>query len=593
MTTKKLIKGGSFLINNITPEEMFTPEDFTDEHQMIARTTEDFIENEVVPVIDKLENQEFDESVRLLREAGELGLLSADIPEQYGGLNLDKVSSSLIIERFFRVGGFALTHSGHIGIGSLPIVYFGNESQKAKYLPKLATGEMIAAYALTEPGAGTDALGVKACAQLNEAGTHYILNGEKQWITNSHFADVFIVYAKIDDEHFTAFIVERDFPGVSVGPEEEKMGMNSSSTRTLVLENVEVPVENLLGEKGRGHVIAFNILNFGRIKLATGTVGGSKRALQLASSYVNERQQFKQSISKFTLTQEKLGTMAANIYANESAVYRTVGLFEQNMGRMSEKQLADGHEIANAIAEYQVECSMTKFMCTELLDYVVDEAVQLHGGYGFMKGYEVERMYRDSRINRIFEGTNEINRMLVPGTMISRAIAGENKLIEQANKLKNSLSSYHIEDVKEGLLSKEKQLLKQAKEIVLYCINYAVGKYGEKLANEQEVVSDLANMIAEVYNMEAAYVRTVKAVEKSGESKNTQKINYTVVYVQEAFDRITSDGKEILVTGFDSEEKLQENLADLNTLSHHIPTDVVLKKREIAAKIIEAERYVV
>jgi len=285
--------------------------------------------------------------------------------------------------------------------------------------------------------------------------------------------------------------------------------------------------------------------------------------------------------------------MAANIYANESAVYRTIGLFEQNMGRMSEKRLADGHEIANAIAEYQVECSMTKFMCTELLDYVVDEAVQLHGGYGFMKGYEVERMYRDSRINRIFEGTNEINRMLVPGTIIRRAISGENNLIEQAKKLKSSISSYHTQGAKEGLLSKEKQLLKQAKEMVLYCINYAIEKHGDSLANEQEVVSDLANMIAEVYNMEAAYIRTVKAVEKSSESKNKQKINYTVVYVQEAFDRITKDAKEILVTGFENEEQLQKNLDDLNKLSQHIPTDVVLKKREIAAKIIDAERYVV
>src|SRR5699024_7312455 len=281
--------------------------------------------------------------------------------------------------------------------------------QKEKYLPKLATGELIAAYALTEPGSGSDALGAKTTAKLNDAGTHFILNGEKQWITNSDFADVFVVYAKIDGEHFSAFIVEREFPGVSTGPEEKKMGIKSSSTRTLVLEDAEVPVENLLGEKGRGHIIAFNILNVGRYKLAVGGVGGSKRALELSAKYVNERKQFNVPISSFALTQSKLATMASEIYANESAVYRTVGLFEQRMGALSEEELDDGREIARAIAEYQIECSITKYMATELLDRTADEAVQLHGGYGFMQEYEVERIYRDSRINRIFEGTNEIN----------------------------------------------------------------------------------------------------------------------------------------------------------------------------------------
>src|SRR5699024_4819283 len=296
-------------------------------------------------------------------------------------------------------------------------------------------GELIAAYALTEPGSGSDALGAKTTAKLNDAGTHFILNGEKQWITNSDFADVFVVYAKIDGEHFSAFIVEREFPGASVGPEEQKMGIKSSSTRTLVLEDAEVPVENLLGEKGRGHIIAFNILNVGRYKLAIGGVGGAKRGLELATKYVNERKQFGTPISSFTLTQEKLGTMAAETYANESAVYRTVGLFEQRMGSLSDEELKDGREIAKAIAEYQIECSMNKYTATELLDYVVDEAVQMHGGYGFMAEYEVERMYRDSRINRIFEGTNEINRLLVPGTLLKKAMKGELPLMKKTQGL--------------------------------------------------------------------------------------------------------------------------------------------------------------
>ena len=465
--SEKIFKGGAFLIEDLTGEDIITPEDFNDEHKMIAKTTEDFVEGEVLPLVDKLENHEFDNSVDLLHKAGELGLLSADIPEEYGGLNLDKISSSLITEKFSKAGGFSVTHGAHVGIGTLPIVFFGNHEQKSKYLPKLATGELIAAYALTEPSSGSDALGAKTTAVLNEAGTHYILNGEKQWITNSAFADVFVVYAKIDGEQFTAFIVERDYPGVSVGPEEKKMGIKSSSTRTLILEDAEVPVENLLGEKGKGHKIAFNILNVGRYKLAIGGVGGSKRAIEVATKYVNQRKQFNTTISSFTLTQEKLGTMAAETYANESAVYRTVGLFEQRMGALSEEQLKDGREVAAAIAEYQIECSMNKYMCTELLDYTVDEAVQMHGGYGFMAEYEVERMYRDSRINRIFEGTNEINRLIVPGTLLKKAMKGELPLLEKAQGLQEELLMMMPEEVGIEPLEQEKHLLKNAKKIIL------------------------------------------------------------------------------------------------------------------------------
>src|SRR5699024_8763546 len=333
----KEIKGGSFLIEDLTGEDVITPEDFSDEHRMIASTTEGFIEDEVVPLIDNLENHEFEHSVKLLKKAGDLGLLSADIPEEYGGLGLDKISSSLITEKFARAGGFSVTHGAHVGIGTLPIVFFGNHGQKEKYLPQLATGEKLAAYALTEPSSGSDALGAKTTAVLHEAGTHYVLNVEKQWTTNSAFADVFVVYAQIDGDQFSAVIVERDYPGVSVGPEEDKMGIKSSSTRTLILEDAEVPVENLLGEKGKGHKIAFNILNVGRYKLAIGGVGSSKRAIELASSYVNQRKQFNTPISSFSLTQEKLGTMAAETYANESAVYRTVGLFEQRMGALTDE----------------------------------------------------------------------------------------------------------------------------------------------------------------------------------------------------------------------------------------------------------------
>lgn len=358
--TEELIKGGAFLIEDITPEQMFTPEDYTDEQKMIAKTSDDFVTNEVMPKIDQLEQQDFALTVKLLKQAGELGLLGAEVPEEYGGLALDKISAALISEELAKAGGFSISHGGHIGIGSLPIVLFGNEEQKKKYLPDLAVGEKLAAYALTEPGSGSDALGAKSTAKLNETGTHYILNGEKQWITNSAFADVFIVYAKVDGEHFSAFIVERDYPGVSTGPEEKKMGLKSSSTRTLILEDAEVPAENLLGEIGKGHRIAFNILNIGRYKLGVGAVGASKRVLEVTVQYANERKQFNTPISQFNLTKEKLGTLAAEIYAAESSIYRTVGLFEDRMSKLSDEQIKDGTEVAKAIAEYAIECSLNK-----------------------------------------------------------------------------------------------------------------------------------------------------------------------------------------------------------------------------------------
>ncbi|WP_249871205.1 acyl-CoA dehydrogenase family protein [Oceanobacillus saliphilus] len=591
-TKEKLVKGGAFLIEDLSGDDIITPEDFTEEHKMIAKTTEDFIVGEVLPLIDKLENHEFDHSVQLLKKAGELGLLGADVPEQYGGLALDKISSSLITEKFSRAGGFSISHGGHVGIGSLPIVFFGNDQQKEKYLPKLATGELLAAYALTEPSSGSDALGAKTTAKLNDAGTHYLLNGEKQWITNSAFADVFIVYAKIDGEHFSAFIVERDFPGVSTGVEEKKMGIKSSSTRTLILEDVEVPVENLLGEKGRGHIIAFNILNVGRYKLAVGSVGGSKRALELAAKYVNERKQFNTPISSFTLTQEKLATMAAKIYANESAVYRTVGLFEQRMGALSDEQLKDGREVARAIAEYAIECSLNKYMATELLDYTADEAVQLHGGYGFMQEYEVERIYRDSRINRIFEGTNEINRLLVPGTLLKKALKGELPLLQKAQGLQEELLMMMPEEVGTQALEQEKYLLRNAKKMVLLGVGLAAQKFGKKLDREQEILVNLADMTAEIYNMESAILRTEKAISNSGEAKNNLKLLYTQVYVQEAFNRIEADAKETLIT-VEEGDTLRTMLSSLRKLTRHTPINVVLKKREIAAEIIKEEKYVI
>lgn len=589
--TSTIKKGGSFLVEEVQPEEVITPEDFTEEQKMIAKTAADFLEKEVLPVQEKLENHEFEHSVKLMKKAGELGLLSADVPEKYNGLGLDKISSALITESMSGAGGFGITHGAHVGIGSLPIVYFGNEEQKKKYLPKLATGEMIAAYALTEPSSGSDALSAKTTAVLNEEGTHYILNGEKQWISNAGFADVFVVYAKIDGEKFSAFIVEREFEGVSTGPEEKKMGIKSSSTRTLILEDAKVPKENLLYEPGRGHVIAFNILNIGRYKLAVGNVGGAKRAIEIAVKYANERQQFNTPISSFGMIQEKLANMAAKTYAAESSTYRTVGLFEQRFQQLSEEELEDGTTVGKAIAEYAVECSLNKFFASEVLDYVVDEAVQIHGGYGFMDEYEVSRMYRDSRINRIFEGTNEVNRLLVPGTLIKKAMKGELPLLQKAQELQSEIMSMMPEEVGTEPLEQEKYLIKMAKKVFLATAGAALQKFGQKIEQEQEILANAADIVSEIYAMESAVLRTQKAIDRDGADKAKQKLLLTEVYCQEAFNKIEALAKETLVH-VEEGDNLRMMLSVLRKLTRHNPINVIAKKREIAAAIIEAERYV-
>ncbi|WP_010306699.1 acyl-CoA dehydrogenase family protein [Kurthia senegalensis] len=590
--TANIIKGGSFLTEEVDINRVFTPEDFTDEHKMIAKTTEDYVKNDVVPLIPNLENHEFEHSVKLLKKAGELGLLAADVPEEYEGLGLDKIASALITEKMAVVGGFSITHGAHVGIGSLPIVLFGNDDQKSRYLPKLASGELIAAYALTEPGSGSDALGAKTTARLNEAGTHYVLNGEKQWITNSGFADVFVVYAKIDGDKFTAFIVEGAYDGVSTGAEEKKMGIKSSSTRTLILQDVEVPVENLLGEVGRGHVIAFNILNIGRYKLGVGTIGSSKHALDITIKYVNERKQFNTPISSFNLTKEKLANMAAQIYASESLIYRTVGYFEDNMGRFSDEEKKDGRKIAEAIAEYAIECSINKVFGSEVLDYVADEAVQLHGGYGYMQEYEVERIYRDSRINRIFEGTNEINRLIVPGTFMKKAMKGELPLLEQAQALQQEILTMVPEEISDEPLAQEKYLVKMAKKVALLAAGTAALKYGNELEKEQEILVNIANIANQLFAMESAVLRTQKAVDRDGAEKAAQKILYTEVFSQDAFETILAEARDTLVNS-SSGDNQRMMLSALRKFGRYSPKKTIRLKRQAADALIAAEKFFV
>ncbi|ACB61802.1 acyl-CoA dehydrogenase domain protein [Exiguobacterium sibiricum 255-15] len=591
-TTNELIKGGSFVLDELAPERLFTPEDFSEEHKMVGDMTAKFVEDRVVPVLDRIEKHEFELSVGLLREAGELGLLGADVPEAYGGYQMDKISSSIITEKFARGRSFALSYGAHVGIGSLPIVFFGNEEQKHKYLPKLSSGEWIASYALTEPGSGSDALGAKTTAVLNEAGTHYILNGEKQWITNAGFASLFVVYAKIDGDKFTAFLVEGSYPGVSTGLEEQKMGIKGSSTRTLILEDAEVPVDNVLGEIGRGHVIAFNILNVGRYKLAVGAVGSSKRAIDLAVQYSNERKQFKTPISSFPLIQEKLATMAAQTYAMESSVYRTGGLFQDSLDQLSDEESKDGKKIADAIAEYAIECSMNKVFASETFDYVIDEAVQIHGGYGFMAEYEVENMYRDSRINRIFEGTNEINRLLVPGTLLKKAMKGDLPLLAEAQRLQNEVMSFMPTEVGSEPLDRERHLLAMMKKIFLLTAGTAVQKYQDKLQGEQEILANTADIMSAIYALESAIVRTEKAIATKGVEKNELKIRYTEVFAQQAFEGVERDAKETLYAAASGDE-LRMLLSALKKFSRYQPINSIGTKRQIAKRLIESNKYTV
>ncbi|WP_216700849.1 acyl-CoA dehydrogenase family protein [Priestia filamentosa] len=589
---EKVVKGGGFILEDIDPAMVYTPEDFTDEHKMIAKTAADYIDKEVLKEVEHLENHEFDRSVKLLKKAGDLGLLGGDIPEEYGGLDLDKISSALVAEKFSKAGGFSITHGAHVGIGSLPIVLFGTEQQKQTYLPELASGDKIAAYALTEPGSGSDALGAKTTARLNEEGTHYLLNGEKQWITNAGFADLFIVYAKVDGEHFSAFIVERTAEGVSTGPEEKKMGIKSSSTRTLILEDARVPKENVLGEIGRGHIIAFNILNIGRYKLGVGAIGASKHAFEIAVKYTNERKQFKTKISQFALTKEKLATMAAKIYATESSVYRTVGLFEERMGALNEAERKDGGKVADSIAEYAIECSLNKFFGTEVLDYVVDEGLQLHGGYGFMEEYEISRLYQDSRINRIFEGTNEINRLLVPATYLRKGVKGELPLFEKAQALQEEMMMTRAVEAGEGLLDQEENLVKNGKKVALLILGLIAQKYGKKVAEEQEILANAADIISEVYAMESVLLRTQKAVRATGEEKNQLKIRYTEIFCQEAFQKIEQHAKETL-SYVEEGDSLRMMLSALRKFTKYIPKNLIAKKREAAEVLIEQEEFTV
>ncbi|WP_027356782.1 acyl-CoA dehydrogenase family protein [Desulfofundulus thermocisternus] len=583
-----LQKGGAFLLENANPQDVFTPEDLTDEHRMIRDTVADFAANELAPRAEELEHQPEGLMRELLLKAGELGLLSADIPEEYGGSDLGKIASIIITENIVAGGSFALAHGAHTGIGSLPIVFFGNEEQKKRYLPQLATGEKIAAYALTEPNAGSDALSARTRAVLSPDGKYYLLNGEKMFITNGGIADVYVTYAKVDGDKFTAFIVDRDTPGFSQGAEEKKMGIKGSSTRSLIFEDARVPVENLLGEIGRGHVIAFNILNIGRLKLGAGCTGSAKLAIELAAKYALQREQFGQPIARFGMIRHKLAQMAAKTYAAESVVYRITGMIEESLaGRSS------GAEVAAAIEEYAIECSIAKVLASEVLDYVVDEMVQIYGGYGYIQDYPAERFYRDSRINRIFEGTNEINRLIIPATLLRRAVKGRLALLPAARALAGEILNLRaaVPEDDGKPLAAERAMVAMAKKLFLLVGGQAVEKYMDKLANEQEIVAILADLAIQIYAMESAILRALKARETDPAGAET-KLNLARVYVYDSFPLLEKWAREAMCFLFEGDMR-QTQLSIVKRMCKHQPADLIGLRREIAGRVLEAEKYVV
>ncbi len=592
MSNKTQPKGGEFLLRELEPDLCFTPEDFTDEHRMIKETTQQFVDNEVLPRLKEIEAK--DESVvrSLMRQAGELGLLGTDVPEEFGGLGLDKVSTACVTEPMGNAASFAVVHGAHTGIGTLPIVYYGSRELKEKYLPGLASGEFIGAYCLTEPGAGSDAIGgCRTKAVLSEDGKHYILNGEKIFITNGGWADTYIVFAKIDGTDFSAFVLERSTPGLSTGAEEKKMGIHGSSTTPVVLEDAKVPVENLLYERGKGPAIAMNVLNIGRYKLGCAAVGGAKGALKTSVEYAKGRVQFGKAISEFGAIREKLATMAYRIYAAESGIYRTVGLIEaalEGVDRAAEDYPA---KASAAIREYAIECSIDKVHGSEVLDYVVDECVQIHGGYGYSAEFPAERYYRDARINRIFEGTNEINRLTIPGEMLKRAMKGALPLVAAAQGLMDEIMEYSplALDLGDEPLAYQAHMVQMMKKATLMVAAVAVQKFMNKIINEQEVLMRVADMIIETFVTEAVVARALKATSAGAAKVELHQI-MAQLYLDEAVGKLQRWGNEVLAYVAQGDEGRLQAMA-LRKLLKYQGLDSISMRRRLAEAVIDLGRY--
>jgi len=585
-TTPVLANGGAFLIEDREPNEVFTAEDLNEEHLAIARTVDQFWANDVEPHLDAIRQQKPGVALSVLRKAAGLGLAAIPIPERFGGMEMDLPSVMIAAEHLARDASYGSWHSSHTGIGTLPVLFFGSEEQKRKYLPKLAKVELLAAYALTEPLAGSDALAARTRADLSSDGKYYLMNGQKMWITNGRAADLYTVFAKVGGEKFTAFLVERSFPGVTSGAEEHKMGIKGSSTTAVYFDNVQVPVENVLGEIGRGHVIAFNILNIGRLKLGPGALGAAKNVLAISLKYAKQRKAFGSAIAEFGAIQHKLAEMAIRTYAVESMVWRVVGLIQTRLAQSTPNQQADPHSELKAVEEYAAECSMIKVYASEMQDYVVDEGVQIHGGYGYHQDYAVERAYRDSRINRIFEGTNEINRLLITGMLLKRAARGQLALFPAVQSV---LSGTAAQTTGSSRTDEEARLVQGAKNIALFTIGIAHKKYGAGLEKQQEILMNISDITMEVFAMESSLLRSRKL---ASSGKGTNAADMCAVLLREAMDRVEVSSRNV-IGACSGGAALRENMAALRSFANYDPVDAIALRRSIASRLLAAGCYLV
>jgi alkylation response protein AidB-like acyl-CoA dehydrogenase len=587
---RQVLKGGAFLIQSSQAADTFTPADINEEQAMFRDSCREFVEKRVLPQVDAIDNKGYHLIPGLLEEAGELGLLGATLPEEFGGMGVNFNTETLLSEEIGKSYSFGVAVAAHTGIGTLPVLYFGTEAQKEKYLPGMATGKLKASYCLTEPGSGSDALSAKTRADLNAEGTHYLLNGQKMWITNSGFADLFIVFAKIDGEKFTGFIVDAKTPGITLGEEEDKMGIKGSSTRQVFFENVAVPVDNVLGEIGQGHKIAFNVLNIGRYKLCAMVTGGAKAACAAAINYANERYQFGVPIASFGAIRHKMAEMAARIYASESATFRTSGLINDMILALEETGKPRYLAKLEAAEEYSIECAMLKVFGSEVLDFVVDEAVQIYGGMGFSEESPVARAYRDSRINRIFEGTNEINRLLSVGQLLKKGMKGQINLLGAAMAVQQELTGMPDMSSPEGILGAEKRLVENAKKALLMVAGAAAQHFGPKLDKEQEIVLQLADMLMLIFASESALLRTEKLIQARGEQACSDQLDLTRIYLHGALAQIADAGKEA-INGFAEGDMQRMMLLGLKRYTKAEPFNSIAARRRIADRLTEANQY--
>ena len=590
--TAKLFKGAEYLITAATKDDIFTPEDFTDEQKQIGETTAQFVQNEVMPHRAEIENHDFGLVVQLMKKCGELGLLMIDAPEEYGGLELDKATSMLAAEKISTAGSFSVTYSAHSGIGTLPLVYYGTKEQKDKYLGKIISGEWIAAYCLTEPDSGSDALGAKATATLSPDKKFYLLNGTKQFITNGSFANLYTIFAKIDKEHFTAFLVERTAEGLSVGPEENKLGIRGSSTTQIVLENARVPVENVLGQIGKGHKIAFNVLNVGRFKLGAAVTGAAKYALAEGIKYANIRKQFGSPIAGFGAIKEKIADLTAAIFAAESLVYRLAGLIDDKLATI-DKNIPNYYEVyQKGIEEYAIECAIAKVFCSEVLAEVVDQVVQIHGGYGVIQEYPAEGFYRDERINRIFEGTNEINRLLIPGMILSRSMKGEIPLQREAMKAVEALMTPSMDELDDtDPFAAEKALIANLKKAFLVLAGSSVQKFMMALKDEQEILLAAADVAINIFAIESALLRAEKILPSLSEAKKASVIAAVKVFTFSAAEQTATAARKAAFF-IEEGDNLAILLGGIRRFTKYDATGLLAFKRQLAKAASEAEKYI-